>query len=343
MEQKDIFEREEEEIKEIMKPSTKENWWTKKALSDKIWFIILLSAAIIFLFLGFLGQFIFKEGTVLYELSVNTIGKFFNFAAFIGKNYVHILETLVIIVFLWAVNKIVYLIMKLITMQGSKAQTMGKLITSILKYTLMILGIFLILSVWGVQTTALLASAGILGLALSFGAQSLIQDVLAGLFIIFEEQFKVGDMVEINGFSGKVIEIGIRTTKIQSLLGDIKIVSNSDIRNTINASNNPIITIIEVPIPYAEDLEKVEKLLEDNFADMAKKIPTIIEGPYYGGVNGFDERGVIIRVNIKTLEIDKFPSRRAINRELKLLFDREGINIPRKQITIVHDNKPEDK
>lgn len=343
MEQKDVYEREEEEIQELMKPNKKENWWRKKSLSDKIWFIVLTSSAVVFLFFGFLGQFIFKEGTVLYELSVNTIGKFFNFIAFIGKNYVHILETIVIIVFLWAVNKIVYLIMKLITMQGSKAQTMGKLITSILKYTLMIVGIFLILSVWGVQTTALLASAGILGLALSFGAQSLIQDVLAGLFIIFEEQFKVGDVVEINDFRGKVIEIGIRTTKIQSLLGDIKIVSNSDIRNTINASNNPIVTIIEVPIPYNENLERVEKILNNNFEEMAKNVPSIIEGPYYGGVNGFDERGVIIRVNIKTLELDKNPARRAINRELKLLFDKEGINIPRKQITIVQDNKPEDK
>lgn len=70
-------------------------------------------------------------------------------------------------------------------------------------------------------------------------------------------------MVEINGFNGKVIEIGIRTTKIQSLLGDIKIVSNSDIRNTINASNNLIITIIEIPIPYDESLERVERILEE--------------------------------------------------------------------------------
>lgn len=342
MEQKDIFERDEEETKQPTPIPEKENWWAKKALADKIWFIILTSAAIIFLFFGFLGQFIFKEGTVLYELSVNTIGKFFNFVAFIGNNYVHILETVVIIVFIWAINKIVYLIMRLITIQGSKAQTMGKLITSILKYTLMIVGIFIILSVWGVQTSALLASAGILGLALSFGAQSLIQDVLAGLFIIFEEQFKVGDMVEINGFNGKVIEIGIRTTKIQSLLGDIKIVSNSDIRNTINASNNLIITIIEIPIPYDENLERVERILEENFEEMAEKVPTIVEGPYYGGVNGFDERGVIIRVNIKTLDIDKFPARRAINRELKLLFDKEGIVIPRKQIT-VHTKNNENK
>ncbi|MGI6781846.1 MAG: mechanosensitive ion channel family protein [Acholeplasmataceae bacterium] len=340
--EKDMYdledENKEEHVKEEMTPTKSKNWWQRKALPDKIWFTILTGTAIIFLFFGFLGQFIFKEGTVFYELSVNTIGKFFNVIAFIGKSYVHILETVVIIVFIWAINKIIYVLMKVITIEGSKAQTMGRLITSILKYTLMIVGIFLILSAWGVQTTALLASAGILGLALSFGAQSLIQDVLAGLFIIFEEQFQVGDVVEVNGFRGKVIDIGIRTTKIESLLGDVKIISNSDIRNTINASNNAIITIIEIPIPYREDLERVEKILEANFEGMAKRNPKIMEGPYYTGVNGFDERGVIIRVNIKTLELDKFEARRAINRELKLLFDKEGIHIPHKQITVVSEN-----
>ncbi|MGI6786961.1 MAG: mechanosensitive ion channel family protein [Acholeplasmataceae bacterium] len=325
---------EESEEKEFFSPQNEKNWWQKKSLSDKIWFIILTATAVIFLFFGFLGQYIFKEGTVLYELSVNTIGKFFNFIAFIGESYVHILETLVIIVFIWAINKIIYVIMKLITIKGSRAETLGFLITSILKYSLMIVGLFLILSAWGVQTTALLASAGILGLALSFGAQNLIQDVIAGLFIIFEQQFTVGEVIEVNDFRGEVIEIGIRTTKIRSLLGDVKIINNSDIRNTVNASNNLIITIIEIPIPYSENLERVEKILEENFAGMAERNPTIIEGPLYGGVNGFDERGVIIRINIKTLELDKYPARRAINRELKLLFDKYEIDIPYKQISV---------
>lgn len=334
--EKDLFEvtEKKEEVRETFVPKSQKNWWQKKTLSERIWFIILSSATVVFLVFGFLGHLMFNEGTVLYELSVNTIGKFFNIISFIGTSYPNIIETVVIIVFIWALNKIIFVLIKLLTMSGSRSETLGFLIASILKYSLMIVAIFLVLAAWGVQTTALLASAGILGLAISFGAQSLIQDVLAGLFIIFEHQFSVGEVVEVGGFRGKVIEIGIRTTKIESLLGDVRIINNSDIRNTINASNNLIVTIVEIPIPYEEDLERIEQLLLENLPGMAERNPKIIEGPEYGGVNNFDERGLVIRVNIKTLELDKYSCRRAINRELKLLFDKYNIEIPHRQITI---------
>lgn len=324
---------EPEVIKEV-KVKAKKNFWQKKSLSDKIWFIVLVSCATIFLFVGIFGQYLFNEGTVLYELSVNTIGKFFNVFSFVGNNYMNIIESIVIIVFLWALNKAIYAIMKLVTLDGSRAETLGLLITSIIKYLLMILSIFLVLAAWGVQTNALLASAGILGLAISFGAQSLIADMLAGLFIIFEHQFAVGDVIEVGDYRGKVIEIGIRTTQIQSLYGEIKIINNSDIRNTINASNDLILTVVEIPIDYNEDLEYIEDLIQDNLTSMAREIPQIIEGPTYGGVDKFTDAGVVIRLYIKTFELDKWGARRAVNRQLKLLFDRHNIKIPYSHIII---------
>lgn len=330
---KDNQNQEHEVINEVRVPA-KKNFWQKKSLSDKIWFSILMGCAAIFLIVGVLGQYIFKEGTVLYELSVNTIGKFFNIFSFLGNNYMKLVETIVIIVFLWALNKVIFTIMKLVTIKGSRAETLGLLITSIIKYTLMILSIFLILSAWGVQTNALLASAGILGLAISFGAQSLIADMLAGLFIIFEHQFAVGDVIEVGDYRGKVIEIGIRTTQIQSLYGEIKIINNSDIRNTINASNDLILTVVEIPISYDDDLEYIEDLIQDHLEHMAKEIPEILEGPTYGGVDKFTDAGVVIRLYIKTFELDKWGARRAVNRQLKLLFDRHNIKIPYSHIII---------
>src|SRR5690606_6681489 len=94
------------------------------------------------------------------------------------------------------------------------------------------------LSAWGVQTTTLLAGAGIVGLALSFGAQSLIEDVISGLFIIFEEQFLIGDVIEIGSFRGVVTDIGIRVTKFEDINGDIRTINNSDIRSAINTSSH---------------------------------------------------------------------------------------------------------
>ncbi len=323
----------EKNTNEVKVPE-KKNFWQKKTLSDKIWFIILVSFAAIFLLVGIIGQYVFKEGTVLYELSVNTIGKFFDVISFVKHNYLNIIESVVIIVFLWALNKLVYLFMKLITIDGSRAETLALLIASILKYTLMILSIFLVLSAWGVKTSALLASAGILGLAISFGAQSLIADMLSGLFIIFEHQFAVGDVIEVDGYRGKVLEIGIRTTKVQSLLGEIKIINNSDIRNTINASSNLILTIIEIPISHDENLERVEKIVKDNLENIKEAIPQIVETPTYGNVDKFTEHGVVFRIYIKTTEIDKWAARRAVNRQVKLLFDKHNIKISYPHVVI---------
>lgn len=334
---------ETEVVKEVKVPA-KKNYWQRKTLGDKVWFIVFASSAALFLIVGIIGQYIFPEGSALYELSVNTIGKFFNVFSFIGNNYMKIIESIVIVVFIWALNKLIYIVMKSVTIDGSRAETLGLLITSIIKYTLMILSIFLVLAAWGVQTNALLASAGILGLAISFGAQSLIADMLAGLFIIFEHQFAVGDVIEVGEYRGKVIEIGIRTTQIQSLYGEIKIINNSDIRNTINASNNLILTVVEIPISYDADLEQIEHLLQENLENMAKEIPQIIEGPTYGGVDKFTDKGVVIRLYIKTYELDKWGARRAVNRQLKLLFDRYDVKIPYTHIIIeqkVIDKKDE--
>ena len=101
-----------------VKVPCKKNFWQKKSLSDKIWFIILVSFAAIFLIIGIIGQYVFKEGTVLYELSVNTIGKFFDVISFVKNNYMNIIESVVIVV-LWGLNKLIFLFMKLITIDGS--------------------------------------------------------------------------------------------------------------------------------------------------------------------------------------------------------------------------------
>ena len=121
-------------------------------------------------------------------------------------------------------------------------------VTATVVVTVVIVGVFLVLSAWGVQTPTLLAGAGILGLALSFGAQSLIEDVIAGLFIIFEKQFQVGDIIQAHSFRGKVTEIGVRTTTLVDVNGDVLIINNSDLRQTINTSANLSPAICDISI-----------------------------------------------------------------------------------------------
>ena len=214
----------------------------------------------------------------------NTIGKFFNIVGIIGNNAMVIAESVVIIVFFWLLNKLFeYLVMPLVRKRNQRS-TIWVIIRSVFKYLTSVVAIFLVLSAWGVNTPTLLAGAGIVGLAISFGAQSLIEDVIAGLFIIFEKQFMIGDIIQVNNFRGKVIEIGIRTTSLEDVNGDILIVNNSDIRMIVNTSANLSPAICDISVSYGQDLKYIEGVINNSLALIKEKIPDSVEGPYYYGV-----------------------------------------------------------
>jgi small conductance mechanosensitive channel len=279
-------------------------------------------------------------GTVFEDVISNSVGKFFNIVKFFQDNYVNVLETVTIIIFMWILNQILKFLVLLLTVRGHRSETIGNLMISIIRYGSLIVAGFLILSAWGVETPTLLASAGILGLAISFGAQSLIEDVLSGLFLIFEKQFSVGDVIQIGDFRGMVTEIGIRTTKFEDVNGDIKTINNSDIRSAINTSSHLSPAFCDISITYGENLEKVETIIKNNLGKMKQEIPDIAEGPYYRGVQSLGDSGVVIRVFAKTEESKKYQVTRDLNRAMKLLFDKNQIEIPFPQM-VVHMSEPE--
>ena len=134
------------------------------------------------------------------------------------------------------------------------------LLSSFIKYLSIIIWIFLVLSIAGVDTTTLLAGAGILSLIVGLGAQPLIEDIIAGLFIVFEDVFDVGDIIVVDGFRGTVKEMGIRTTKIVDAGGDIKIVNNSDIRTLINMTSELSLAICDIDIEYSINITTTTNL-----------------------------------------------------------------------------------
>jgi len=307
----------------------------QKSKQEQIRLIIIGSVIILFILLGSLADVLFPNTTFSNIIS-QSIGKFFNMVKFVKNQYVTILESITIFIFVWVLNHVLLFLVNLLTKKGHRGETIGKLMASVIRYLSFIIAFFLVLSAWGVETPTLLAGAGIIGLGLSFGAQSLIEDIIAGLFIIFEKQFVVGHIVEINDRRGIVREIGIRTTKIEDLNGDVLIINNSDIRGIINTSIELSTAISDVGIEYSEDIHKVEALLQKNLVEMKKKIPEIIEGPYYMGVEALADSSVVVRLQARCDEINKNRVRRAMNREIKLLFDQEGINIPFNQL-VVHE------
>jgi small conductance mechanosensitive channel len=308
-----------------------------KSKSEKIKFTVLTSVILIFILLGSLSDVLFS-GTTFARIINNSIGKFFNIIDFFENNYVIILESITILIFVWILNKLFLFIVHVITIKGHRSETIGKLLSSFIKYLSFIVAFFLILSAWGVETPTLLAGAGIIGLALSFGAQSLIEDIFAGLFIIFEKQFVVGDIIQVHDMRGTVTEIGIRITKIEDLNVDVLIINNSDIRGAINTSSSLSIAICDISIEYGADLEKVEDIIKKGLPDIKKEIPLIKEGPFYIGVDQLADSSLVVRVIAKTEELNRHKVRRALNREMKLLFDRNKINIPFPQI-VVHNDK----
>jgi len=326
------------------RPSGKKiSFLANKTKKEKIGIIVTASIIFVFILLSALVEVLFA-GTAFESIISNSIGKFFNLFKFFSDNYVKMLESLTIVVFVWILHKVLKLIILLMMRKGQRSETIGNLFSSMMKYLSVILAVFLILSAWGVETPTLLAGAGIIGLALSFGAQSLIEDVISGLFIIFERQFAVGDVVQIGDFRGTVLEIGIRDTRLEDINGDIKIVNNGDIRGAINTSYHLSPAICDVSISYGEDILRVEEIIKANLEQMKVNIPDIQEGPYYRGVQSLSDSSVVIRIYAKAYETKKYQVVRDMNREMKLMFDRNNIQIPFPQIVVHYEeNGKEEK
>jgi moderate conductance mechanosensitive channel len=309
-----------------------------KSRTAKIWSVALIMLVLYFIFLGMFADRLFKNEMLIRTID-NSIGKFFDIFGFITNNYVTIIESLVIIFFVWLLDKVLVFLVGMLTLKGHRSETIAKLFSSTVSYVAMVVAIVLILSAWGVQEGTLLAGAGILALALSFGAQSLIEDVISGLFIIFERQFIVGDFVQIGNAEGVVKDIGIRVTKVENYNGDISIINNSDIRWAMNKSSAPSLAILDLSVAYGEDIEKVETIIKDNLDDIRSRLTDIKEGPYYKGVQSLEDSAVIFRIVAKTDEPLKHQLIRDMNKEFKMLLDKHGIEIPFPQIVVRQPKK----
>jgi moderate conductance mechanosensitive channel len=271
------------------------------------------------------------------EIINRTLGKFFDIGSLLQNNYLRILETLTIILFIWILRNLYQAVVALFVPEKIKSGTTMLLLKSAVNNLTGFIGIIFILTAWGVDSVTLLASIGILGLVISFGAQSIVEDIISGLFLIIEKQFSVGDIIIIDGFRGKVMEIGLRTTKFLDIANsDLKIVNNSQVKNVINASIHVSTAATDVGISYETDLEKVEALIaSDYIPNFKKKYDALLQGDViYGGVTSLGDSSVNLKFLAKTDETNRFKVARLLNREFKLFCDRHHIDIPFPQVTV---------
>lgn len=210
---------------------------------------------------------------------------------------------------------------------GTKGETIGRLMIDFAGYLSFIIFAYYALSFIGINTSALVASLGIITFALSLGAQDLIKDILAGLTIVLDGEYQVGDIVDINGFRGTVLEVGVRTTKIEGRGGNILIVGNRDVKNVVNRTRKNSWYALEVSISENEDLGKVEALLKERLPRIGEDIPEIISGPFYKGVVNMGKSTLSLSIIAECVEDDYYQVQRKLNGAVAVLFDEAGISI----------------
>lgn len=325
-----------EKPKKVKKVKDPEKAKKVRKISVELFFL-----SVIIFFAVFTDRIPYFQDSEFAHIIENTLGKFFDISTIFVDNYLKILETLTIIVFVWALIKLSNVILKLLSRKKRRNSANYILLKSVIKYTIVFFGIIFIMSAWGVDTTTILASVGLLGLAISFGAQGLMEDLISGLFLIFERQFEVGDIVKIGDFRGVVHEMGIRTTKFMDQYTlDVKIMKNSDVKDVINASIKLSVAVCDIGISYDEKLEKVENIINEALPDIAQRHRgAIYNEPVYLGVQSLADSSVVLRIVAKTTEKKKAEVERTLNRELKLLFDSKKISVPYPQLDIHTDKK----
>ena len=247
----------------------------------------------------------------------------------------HILTVVLACAVVWLVYTVIKLILGAIGTRSNHAATVTTLVTSAIKYLAVIIAFVWSLSILGVNTTAVLAGIGIIGLILGFGAQSLIEDIITGLFVIFERQYEIGDIIILGDFRGTVRSIGVRTTTIEDAGGNLKIVNNSDIRNLQNRSKNNSKAICEVSVAYNTDIPRMEAILADAFPKMyAAHRDLYLEPPIYLGIEELGDSGIKLKIVVSAREQDVFKARRQLNRDVRVLFSQTGVEIPFPQVVV---------
>ena len=243
---------------------------------------------------------------------------------------------LVVMVFLvLAVEKALILILGLFKQKSHRSATVITITQSLLRYAAAIVILCWGLSIIGVNVSTILASVGIVALIVGFGAESLIADVITGFFMLFENQYNVGDIVEVGGFRGTVSDIGIRTTSITDPGGNVKIINNSNMKDILNRSDHASRSLSDIQVPYETELPAFEEKLPDMMKAIYEAHKDVMRSePVYLGVQELGASGVTLRFVVEVDESDIYKVQRILNRDLLVTFREAGVEVPFPQLDL---------
>jgi moderate conductance mechanosensitive channel len=222
--------------------------------------------------------------------------------------------------------------------RGQRADTVGEVAASVVRGVVMAIAMLMILDQLGVNLAPILAGAGIAGLAIGFGAQSLVKDIISGLFIIIEDQYGVGDVVTLGDSSGTVEDVTLRVTRLRSVDGTVWFVPNGEIRRVGNSSMEWSRALVDVVVAYDDDVETLAGAMLEVANEMAQEPPwsdEILEPPEMWGVQAMDKDGLTIRLVVKTAPRQQFQVARELRGRISARLRREGATNPG-QTVLVH-------
>lgn len=218
-----------------------------------------------------------------------------------------------------------------------RAETLVHIVKNAIKVFIYIVASFMILREIGVDIAPLLAGVGIAGLAIGFGAQTLVKDFLTGFFILMENQYRVGDVVKIGDHAGLVERIKLRTTTLRDLQGVVHIIPNGEVQSVNNMTHEWSRAVLDIGVAYKEDVDKVIGILEQVGKELREEEPyneIMLEDPQILGVDSFGDSQVTIKMITKTCPLKQWQVARELRRRIKYAFDSEGIEIPFPQRTV---------
>ena len=214
-------------------------------------------------------------------------------------------------------------------------ETLRSLVISVFNYTMYFILITVVLGIFGVNVTSMIAVAGVGGIAIGFGAQTLVKDVISGIFLWVEGNITVGDIVEVNGLSGEVEAIAIRTTTIRNYSGNLYVIPNGDIRTVTNMTRSYKRAIVDIRLPYEEKLDRLLAILTDEMEKVNAEVPGLSEVPQVLGVLSYEPDAIIVRIAAMCSVKENWGIERELRKRVKERFDEEGIQMPHVQRTAV--------
>lgn len=218
--------------------------------------------------------------------------------------------------------------------KNNKYNTLESLIRNIIKYFIILICALMILEIYNVDTKSIITSLGVAGAALALALQDFLKDFVAGMTIVLENQFAIGDTIKVGDFTGEVTSFSLKTTRIKAWTGEEKIMANHLVTEVINYTHHNSMAVLDIGIPYESNLDKVEKVLNKICTNMQNELPNLKGDVTLLGIEKLDSSSIIYRVTVEVKNGEQYTVQRIMRKTIKEELDKNGINIPYNQLVI---------